>query len=207
MKTKTDRTGLRRQILDATRSLLLSEGVKNLSMRKIAAEIGCKAPSIYYHFENKAALIQALVEEGHQLLFSLMEEAVGRYTDPLQRLEAYMRAYVRFGLDNPVYYEIMFMLRADESGYDPIESFRQAKKSQAPAIEAFQEAERQGLVSTDDFIRATGAIGIMLHGYLAIILNYPENSPFQPDEMLDYIIDRVFRSHGIGGEPYKRHRL
>ena len=206
-KSKTSRTGLRRQILDATRSLLLQDGVKNLSMRKIAGEIGCKAPSIYYHFENKAALIQALVEEGHQMLFATMEGAVSRYEDPLQRLEAYIRAYVSFGLEKPVYYEIMFMLGADASGYDPQESFRHAKTSQTLAITVFQEAKRKGRIKADDIVRATGAIGIILHGYLALLLNYADNPPFHPEEMLDYMIDQVFLSYGVGGTTFNRQPL
>lgn len=204
---KNGRTGLRKEILDAARALLLEDGVKNLSMRKIAAQIGCKAPSIYYHFEGKSDLMHALVVEGHNKLYSAMETAVSEHEDPLAQMEAHMRAYVTFGLENPVYYEIMFLLGSEESGFDYRESFREARKSQDLAISALSEAASRGWIKDEDFREVTSLIGISLHGYVTLALHYGSRSPFHPKETLDNLIDKIFLGIHVGGRAYDRKPL
>jgi len=204
---KSDNKGLRSEILRATRELLVKEGFPSLSMRKIATEIGCKAPSIYYYFENKAALVQALIDEGHQHLYEHMAEAVAPYENPLDRIEAYMRAFISFGLENAEYYEIMFLLPIEGETCDPKTSFRVARRSQDLSITAFEECVGRGWIKPDNFVLATGSIGISLHGYLALALNHQKDPPFDKQRMLDYIIDKIFLSHGIGGTPYEREPL
>lgn len=74
---KIKKADLRIQILEATRHLLVEDGLENISMRKIASRIGCKAPSIYYYFRNKDALIHAMIEEGNDRLYEALQ-AVNR---------------------------------------------------------------------------------------------------------------------------------
>lgn len=50
-------------ILESARKVLSQQGIKKLSLRKIAAETGCAAPSIYYYFKNKEAIVSGLWEE------------------------------------------------------------------------------------------------------------------------------------------------
>jgi len=193
---RSERTELRREILDATRGLLLQEGIRRLSMRKIASQIGCKAPSIYYHFSNKAALIRALVVEGHQILFTAMEGALSRCEDPLARMAAYIRTYVRFGLENSEYYEMMFMISHREAGLDARESFRLAKPSRELAVSAFREALAAGLVREPDVHQAISATGIMMHGYLTLAIRHGEDTPFDRETMLEFLVSSAFRSYG-----------
>ncbi len=50
-------------ILDAARELLLSEGERALSMRRIAQQLGVTPPSLYGYFANKEQLLTALAEQ------------------------------------------------------------------------------------------------------------------------------------------------
>jgi AcrR family transcriptional regulator len=47
----------------AARRVLEDEGPEALSMRRLAQELGIRAPSLYKHFANKAALELALIED------------------------------------------------------------------------------------------------------------------------------------------------
>lgn len=58
-KNKTNRVS-REQVLNATLDLVLSDGVKAVSLRKIAAKVGCAAPTIYYYFSSKQEIIETL---------------------------------------------------------------------------------------------------------------------------------------------------
>ncbi|MDN3648516.1 TetR/AcrR family transcriptional regulator [Reinekea marina] len=50
-------------ILESARKVLTEQGINKLSLRKIAAETGCAAPSIYYYFKNKEEIVAGLWEE------------------------------------------------------------------------------------------------------------------------------------------------
>ncbi len=50
-------------ILESARKVLTEQGIDKLSLRKIAAETGCAAPSIYYYFKNKQEIVAGLWEE------------------------------------------------------------------------------------------------------------------------------------------------
>lgn len=50
-------------ILESARKVLSEQGISKLSLRKIAAETGCAAPSIYYYFRNKQEIVAGLWED------------------------------------------------------------------------------------------------------------------------------------------------
>jgi len=158
---------LRRAILDTTRHLLVEEGYNALSMRKIARAVGCSATSIYLHFENKDALFHALIDEGMDRLYAHLA-AAGEGTRGRARLEALARAYIAFGLDNPEYYEVMFMLHPERMARYPAEKYRRARRN----IELFGEAlaETAGPLSAADADLAASVLWTALHGAVALLI-------------------------------------
>lgn len=162
---------LRRLILDTTRHLLVSEGYKSLSMRKIARAIDKSATSIYLHFENKDALFHALIEEGMERLTEAFEAACAQHpADPTARLETLCRRYVEFGLKNPEYYEVMFMLHPEHMARYPAEKFRRARHNLDLIAEALAEGAAHGLFDVSDPRVAASAVWASLHGTVALLL-------------------------------------
>ncbi len=53
----------RADVIKAARAIVESEGVGNLSMRKLSATLGTAVTSIYWHIGNRDALLDALIEE------------------------------------------------------------------------------------------------------------------------------------------------
>jgi AcrR family transcriptional regulator len=49
-------------ILQAAFALLDEAGIEGVSLRKLACSLGIRAPSLYWHFKNKQALIDALAD-------------------------------------------------------------------------------------------------------------------------------------------------
>ncbi|WP_250304996.1 MULTISPECIES: TetR/AcrR family transcriptional regulator [unclassified Streptomyces] len=94
-----------RQIMAAARELLDVEGPDALSMRRIAERVGIRAPSLYKHFPDKAAVEAGLQVQG---LIQLAEELEAAEAEiggepPLLVLS---RAYRRHALANPHLYRI-----------------------------------------------------------------------------------------------------
>ncbi|MCL2418084.1 MAG: TetR/AcrR family transcriptional regulator, partial [Conexibacteraceae bacterium] len=57
-------SGGREAILDATLAVLREDGIANLTSRAVAARAGVSDASVYYHFRDRAGLLQAVFEHG-----------------------------------------------------------------------------------------------------------------------------------------------
>lgn len=86
------------------RRLLEEEGVAALTMRRLAERLGIRAPSLYKHLPDKAALEAAIITTGFQEAAEAFEAAVDGSTDPLPTLAA---AYRAFALAHPHLYRLM----------------------------------------------------------------------------------------------------
>jgi AcrR family transcriptional regulator len=101
---------LRDEILEAAEALLLETGSEDaVSIRAVAQAVGVTAPSIYRHFPDKTHLLFEVCARQFELLDEVIEEAVSGIDDPLEAMAARGRAYVRFGVEHPEHYRIMFM--------------------------------------------------------------------------------------------------
>ncbi|MDQ0170427.1 TetR/AcrR family transcriptional regulator [Paenibacillus tundrae] len=105
----------RERILEAARHLFITKGYRAISMRSIGQHLGYSHGSLYYHFKEKAELFYAIVVEDFNHLGHLLMQAMVRpVRDGVSKAEHIMMEFIRFGLDNPYQYEIMFMLRDEE---------------------------------------------------------------------------------------------
>jgi AcrR family transcriptional regulator len=59
----TPRSARARDIIDAAFAILDEEGADALTMRRLAEDVGMRAPSLYKHFPDKAHLEAALIED------------------------------------------------------------------------------------------------------------------------------------------------
>ncbi|MBV8385894.1 MAG: TetR/AcrR family transcriptional regulator, partial [Acidimicrobiia bacterium] len=100
---------LHSEILDAAERLLIETGSEEaVSIRRIAEAVGVTPPSIYLHFADKDELLLAVCERQFGELHRVMEAAVEGVDDPVEAVYRRGKAYVRFGLDHPEQYRILF---------------------------------------------------------------------------------------------------
>ena len=101
---------LRDEILDATTDLLLETGhAKAVSIRSVAQRVGVTPPSIYLHFTDKDALLDAVCARYFEKLDEEMQRATVGQTTTFDVLRAQGQAYVRFALQTPELYRIATM--------------------------------------------------------------------------------------------------
>jgi AcrR family transcriptional regulator len=108
IKTAEDREHLRTLILDAARSLFVERGIEAVSMREIAKKINYSATTLYNHFVDKEALLQAVCDTDFLALAQGMQEIM-QIPDLIERLKALYLGYARFALQYPNHYRLMFM--------------------------------------------------------------------------------------------------
>jgi AcrR family transcriptional regulator len=84
--------------------VLEGEGREALTMRRIAAEIGVQAPSLYKHFPDKRSLEAAVIAEGLAEFGAQMSTASGTSR---RRVKAVADAYRHYALAHPHLYHLM----------------------------------------------------------------------------------------------------
>jgi AcrR family transcriptional regulator len=109
------REAVRERLCDAAAKLIVADGEAALSMRRLAAEVGCSAMAPYRYFADKQALIAAI----RTAAFGRLADALdGVAADGRHRAADIGEAYVRFARENPAAYKLMFDLaQPDEAAY------------------------------------------------------------------------------------------
>ncbi len=93
-----------RQIVSAGRDLLEAEGAEALTMRRVADVLGIRAPSLYKHLPDKAALEAAIIADGFREAATLFEAATEGAADPMGAL---VTAFRTFASEHPHMYRLM----------------------------------------------------------------------------------------------------
>jgi AcrR family transcriptional regulator len=96
--------GRRASILAAARDLLEADGEAAVTMRAIAARLGIRAPSLYKHFADKAAIEVGLIAIGFEELAAALETASARSARPVADIA---RAYRNWALAHPHLYRLV----------------------------------------------------------------------------------------------------
>lgn len=93
-------------LLDAARHIFLSEGVKGLSVRRLAAQAGCTTMAVYSSFKGKEEILGALFDEGFEML-SLAQRSVPPSLQNEARVMALCKAYRATAKNYPHHYALM----------------------------------------------------------------------------------------------------
>ncbi len=98
---------LRQLILDASRTIIESNGLVGLSAREIARHIGYSAGTLYNAFENIDDILMTLQCDLVSDVVTCLK-AVPPDGDPKRQINALSRAYVKFALDNRRLWNLLF---------------------------------------------------------------------------------------------------
>ncbi|HKK46058.1 MAG TPA: TetR/AcrR family transcriptional regulator [Balneolaceae bacterium] len=195
MVNSSDNISLKQRIINAARQVLLSDGYRNFSLRKIARKIDVSATSIYLHFDNKDHLIHALMEEAIDRLNCQLEECIKIHADPIAKLEALAHEYVTFALEHPREYQIIYLISSDEMTRYPKEKFRKARKGYELVISVLEEGVHSGLIVEKKPRMAAYTFWAQLHGVMSIVLSKRLDNRIDQQEFIEEAIDHIIKGY------------
>lgn len=180
---------LRGEVLRAAMDLLRETGDEaSVSLRAVAERVGVSVPSIYLHFEDKAALMEAVCAEVFEQLHVVMKEATADAPDPFEALHRQGVAYVQFALANPEHYRIV--MSPSGVGMDADEV---AVGAFAHLLDSVSACVATGVIEGEPV-----ELGLRLwasaHGIAALLIA----KPAFPWGDVDEVIDRAIRAAGLG---------
>jgi AcrR family transcriptional regulator len=103
------RDDVRTSILEASIALMNEGGLGSLSMREVARRAGVSHQAPYHYFADREAILAELAGDGFDRLYDYMASAIGLARPKMgDKNRAMGEAYIRFALNNPEVFRLMF---------------------------------------------------------------------------------------------------
>jgi AcrR family transcriptional regulator len=158
-----------RRIILASRRLLDKEGTEAVTMRRVAKAAGITPMAIYRHFPDRAALLNALADEGFDELAARL--ARKNFSGGVeQRLTQLGEIYLEHALQNPRLFELMFLKPREGARRYP----RDFKANRSPTANLMVEVVQQGMAGgyfrDDDPWEIVFEMGALSHGLIMLYL-------------------------------------
>lgn len=96
------------QILDTTLDIIAEKGLGGVSTSEIAQRVGIVPSALYRHFESKEALIDALLDRTHMILFENVRKMTLKKSDPKENLKSLFLLHLEFIRKNPGMPKLVF---------------------------------------------------------------------------------------------------
>jgi AcrR family transcriptional regulator len=202
--TKDEIEATTRRLSEAALRVFEREGYDAATMRSIAREAGCSPAAPYLYFDGKNDLLAALRAEGFRDLAERIERGVASAATPCAQLEAVIRAYLKFGVDRPELYRLMFELRQGESAKLP--HVRDAREwAFGAARRVYARLVREGL-ARGGALTQTHLLWLNCHGLLSLHLAHQLDLGRDFESLVRPLVDHwTFTRNPNGRRRRKRH--
>lgn len=124
------RESTRAEILDAAWSLARTHGLAGFSLRDVARTVGMQPPSLYWYFDSKQSVYDAMFTQGNQQLLDRIRQQPWP-EDPREILRVNARLWVEFSVEDIQRYQLLFQRS--------IPDFTPSPDAYALAVQVFEE--------------------------------------------------------------------
>ncbi|HEY9207023.1 MAG TPA: TetR/AcrR family transcriptional regulator [Candidatus Methanoperedens sp.] len=203
-RKELEKQEMQKLILDTAMKLFFEKGFENVTIRHIAEKIEYSPATIYLYFKDKDDIIYTLHREGFEQLYRLQKTTLS-IKDPLKRLRKQGEVYVSFALENPEYYDLMFIMRG------PVRKIKEMKVKEMKEWDIgsrsfeflrqnIKECMEAGLFPEADIDVAAFSVWAYAHGIVSLVIRdrcmmFPEDKIRDiVDESLDFMLGIMFDS-------------
>ncbi|MBT9472169.1 MAG: TetR/AcrR family transcriptional regulator [Pseudomonadota bacterium] len=190
-KPKGDGHLRRAEILEAAERIFVAEGYDGATIRKIADEVGVSSTALYMHFPDKSCILLEICQGTIRQLLERNAEMASMPMDAANRVKLMLESYMRWGLDHPNAYELVF------SNVRHITAVMQDEMTTADlgaqCYEIFSDVVReiaaQGRLRTGSADSAAQALWAPCHGVVALMVNRPNFGWAPTEELIEVTLD------------------
>ena len=157
---------LHRALLMAARQMVEDGGAQALTLRGAAQKAGVSAAAPYRHFEDRDALLAAVITEGFDELTAATEAARTAASDPVSAYLAVGEAYLGFAATHPSLYRLMFGIDCHKPSYP--ELLQAGQRAFGVVLKAARECSAAGLTGERPAEHIALAGWSMVHGLASL---------------------------------------
>ncbi|QUD89040.1 TetR/AcrR family transcriptional regulator [Phenylobacterium montanum] len=192
-KAKGDGHLRRAEILRAAETIFVRDGYQGATIRKIADEVGVSSTALYMHFRDKDEILLEIAETMVGQLLASNTEIAGRPLDAVTKVRLMLAAYMRFGLENPNAYRLVYLAKSDEEGGPQNERLTDIS---ARCYEAFHgavaEIEADGRLGVGKSDIAAHVLWSACHGLVALRITRTQLAWEDNEVLMSTMLDGIF---------------
>lgn len=181
---------LRDDLVEAAASVLAETGDEaGLSLREVTRRAGVSSPALYLHFQDKDALVSAVLASRFATLERRLADASAAAAGggPDARLRAGCLAYVALALEDPGTYRVLFGGRAAAEPTGEAAAEQPGSGAFGTLVEGIAGAQAAGAVRAGDPFRLAVPVWAALHG----IATLRQARPGFPWPTVEVLVDEV----------------
>lgn len=180
---------LRSALISKAHELVEAGAGPSLSLRALAREAGVSPAAPYHHFADRPHLMAAVAADGFRNLMVAQEDAILGVTEPQARLATMCRVYLRFAVEHPQHYALMFsaeyLPRDDFTDYHDAAGDAFARLLAAVCVAADLDLRTQA----DEGVERTLAVWAAVHGLARLYVDRILDAPLFPP--VDAMVERI----------------
>jgi AcrR family transcriptional regulator len=189
-KAKGDGYLRRAEILRVAERIFLTEGYERATIRKIAEEVGVSSTALYMHFRDKDQILLEICIAAMEQLLAANSEISSQPIDAVTRVRLMLEAYVRFALDNPNAYRLVF---CSSPLVASVQNQRATMEIGTQCFERFsgviREIAGEGRLRIGDIETAHQVLWAACHGMISLMITKPDFPWARPEEFTRVMID------------------
>ncbi|HEV2360475.1 MAG TPA: TetR/AcrR family transcriptional regulator [Acidimicrobiales bacterium] len=193
--------GLPDRLVAAIGEAVREVGPSGVSLRDVARRAGVSHAAPAHHFGNKAGMLAAFAAEGYRQLAASVTEEIERSgcASGADQLAAVGRGYVRFAIERPEYFEVMF--RPDALDLDVAELIEATDAAYGLLVGTIARCDSEGSLAGRDPIVVGVAAWSLVHGLASLLLSgrLAERIPATDPTELAAAVSALFVSSVLAG--------
>jgi len=191
--SKGSRGNKRRAIIKAAARLFRHKGYERTTVRDLAKAVRIQSGSIFFHFDSKEQILEAVIEEGMRRAVAALDAAVAQAHSPREKMSAILHTHLRQTLGDERDTFVVLML--DWRALPPRSRLRTVKfrdEYERHIGQVLEDLARDGVVHQN-----TPLLRLFLLGALNwTILWYRQDGRLTIDELADAFLDLLLPNAG-----------
>lgn len=196
-KPKGDGHLRRAEILEAAERIFVAEGYEGATIRKIADEVGVSSTALYMHFPDKSCILLEICQGTIRQLLERNAEIAAKPMDATNRVKLMLDAYMRWGLEHPNAYELVFCNAARLIAVIGEEPTTADLGDQCYQVFSgvVREIAADGRLRTGTADSAAQALWTSCHGLVSMMIARPKFEWAPTDELIQVTLEGLM--HGL----------
>jgi AcrR family transcriptional regulator len=189
-KAKGDGHLRRAEILEAAERIFVAEGYEGATIRKIADEVGVSSTALYMHFQDKGCILLEICERTLRLLLERNREIAAKPLDPVVRVKMMLDAYMRWGLEHPNAYQLVYSGRPmAATGPWPEDTRDLSTQCYDIFCGVVREIAAAGRLRVGTADSAAQSLWMSCHGVVALLASRPNFGWADRDEIIEVTLE------------------
>ena len=166
-RKQREKEELEQLIMSTAARLFRENGFEKTSIRSIAKEIEYSPGTIYLYFKDKDELFYKMSVKAFEVFFTYLTQVM-TIKDPMERLHKLGIQYVKFAMENPAYYDLMFILKAPIRSISEYSEWDEGAKSHTILLDSLKRCKDAGYFKKHDLMPLSFMVWGTVHGIVSM---------------------------------------